>query len=93
MSLFFSIEIFSNLWIHLDLEPLLPGGAASTSSPSTSAGPSVRKEEDPAWIREMLAANPDQLALLRQNNPRLAEAYQSGSLDEFAKAQSRPLID
>jgi hypothetical protein len=41
----------------------------------------------------MLAANPDQLALLRQNNPRLAEAYQSGSLDEFAKAQSRPLID
>lgn len=33
----------------------------------------------------MLSANPDQLAQLKQNNPPLAEAYASGSLEEFAK--------
>ena len=47
--------------------------------------PAARDENDPAVIKEMLAANPDQLAMLKQNNPRLAEAYASGSLDEFAK--------
>ncbi len=64
------------------------GGSGTTSAgaaaaAAASAGP--RNEEDPAWIRQMLAANPDQLALLRQNNPRLADAYQGGSLEEFAK--------
>jgi DNA damage-inducible protein 1 len=29
--------------------------------------------QDPAMIRDMLLANPDQLALLTQNNPELAE--------------------
>lgn len=39
---------------------------------------------DPSLLREMLLANPDQLANLKQNNPSLAEAVLSGSLDEFA---------
>lgn len=39
---------------------------------------------DPSMLRDMLLANPDQLANLKQNNPSLAEAVLSGSLDQFA---------
>ena len=47
----------------------------------------TRDENDPAVIKEMLAANPDQLAMLKQNNPRLAEAYDTGSVEEFGKVE------
>jgi len=57
-------------------------GGAGPSQPRPQ--PPARDQNDPAVIKEMLAANPDQLAMLKQNNPRLAEAYASG-LEEFSK--------
>jgi len=59
---------------------LLGGAPAPAPAPRARAG-----EEDPATIREMLRANPDQAAMLKQNNPRLAEALEGGDLEAFAK--------
>lgn len=52
------------------------------STPSRAPPLSVGMRDDPAMIRDMLLANPDQLALLQQNNPTLADAVLSGSLGE-----------
>merc|ERR1719367_1978956 len=79
---------FSQIQIPSNLRAAGGGTAAAGSSQprQQAAAPAAgRSEDDPGWIREMLAANPDQLALLKQNNPKLAEAYESGSLEQFAK--------
>ena len=61
------------------------GGGAGPSRAAAPPAPSRPDSEDPAYIREMLLANPDQLAMLKQNNPSLSEALNSGSLEEFSK--------
>lgn len=65
----------------------LPQGGPST--PSRSAQNTTGFREDPAMIRDMLLANPDQLAQLQQSNSALAEAVLSGSLDQFATVLRR----
>lgn len=58
---------------------------APAKSPPAHKGFPHTVMQDPAQVRELLMSSPDQLALLKQNNPRLSEALHTGRIETFAK--------
>ena len=64
----------------------VPGPSGSQGpGPSGSSSSKKQDEDDPQYIKEMLMKNPDQMGMLRHNNPRLAEALDSDNFEEFKK--------
>ena len=66
----------------------LPGQPSTSNSSSSSS----RSRESPEAIMEMLRASPSELALLKQNNPVLGEAFEKG-LAEFSKVRTFFAVD
>jgi DNA damage-inducible protein 1 len=62
-----------------------PSAIPDFSGVRLPGGSQRQPEDDPAVIRNMILANPEQLSHLRQKNPALADAAVEG-LEQFAKA-------
>ncbi|XP_026677343.1 protein DDI1 homolog 2 isoform X1 [Diaphorina citri] len=57
----------------------------SASSSSSNGQSSNSLSDDPATVRQLLLDNPKEIALLQQNNPRLADALLNGSPEDFER--------
>uniref|UniRef100_A0A8C6D4E1 Ubiquitin-like domain-containing protein n=1 Tax=Moschus moschiferus TaxID=68415 RepID=A0A8C6D4E1_MOSMO len=71
-----------------------PGVQQSHSAPGEIAS-SPQGLDNPAFLRDMLLANPHELSLLKERNPPLADAPLSGDLERFSRVlveqqQDRP---
>ena len=64
----------------LDFGSIPVPGPGIRSGPGIQPGPSRQMEEyDPKTIRDLLFNNPRERALLKERNPPLSEALESGS--------------
>lgn len=66
----------------------VPGSSSSrpqsaTSGPSSGGQRRPATEDDPAYIRDVLLSSPEQMALVKQNNPELADALLKGDFSKF----------
>lgn len=68
----------------------IPQSQSSTAvgSPTTSS-----RADEIERLRQSLLKNPDQVTLLKQNNPRLAEAFLSGDKEVFAEVLNSQLAE
>lgn len=68
----------------------IPQSQSSTAvgSPTTSS-----RGDEIERLRQSLLKNPDQVTLLKQNNPRLAEAFLSGDKEVFAEVLNSQLAE
>ncbi|XP_033115203.1 protein DDI1 homolog 2-like isoform X2 [Anneissia japonica] len=67
----------------------VPGASNQLRTPQPRVSQPRVASPTPAVLRDSLLANPDQVALLKQRNPRLADALLSGSLDQFTTELER----
>lgn len=74
----------------------LPGVSApetSASSTTVNSPTSSTRADEIERLRQSLMKNPDQLTLLKQNNPRLAEAFLSGDKSVFAEVLNSQITE
>jgi len=78
----------NNILPHLDLSRT-PTTSDRLNSSSDAVG--QQQIENAEYLKNLFLSNPDQLALLKQNNPRLADALSSGKIEDFANIMAEQM--